>query len=572
MNSDGANIILMSWDMLHGNAALHGWWMSDVSFYTTELPEYVLLDAIRGLSPDVTHIAAALTYTLVLVLAALLAKGGCGGSKQSRATSGEGVARAAITAGIMLAPQLGAGIFILLLSVGHIGTAVPALAVWLLLDLARPRWYVPVIAGVVLAWAMVADSLVLVVAIVPLVIVATARAVRLVAGGTALRAAWYEMSLAGAAAAAIGVSWLGQQAIRAAGGFTLHPVPFSLAAAGQLGRHAVNVGDGLLTLFGANFGQLHSAAAVAFAIVHLAGLALVGWALCRVLRRPFAAGLVDQILVVAIIVNLVVYLFSSFSNGVLNGREIALVLPFGAALAGRSLGPRVRGTRLVPVLLAALAAYTAGLGYQLAQPVSPPANVRLASWLQQHHLSHGLSGYWQASVVTADSGGTVTIRALTTSAGRAGAVPVGGQALLVRPRHAGRQLRRAAGPARLLQLLGARQPGHRDVRAAGPDVPHRPVHRAGLAAEPAAAPCARLGAQPLRRSAAAEEILAGRESRGLLPAWAGKEICVRYRATVMTSDVAQTASGTSRASRRRGTPSTISTASRYTSMNARRSA
>ena len=41
VNSDGANIILMSWDMLHGNVALHGWWMSDVSFYTTELPEYV---------------------------------------------------------------------------------------------------------------------------------------------------------------------------------------------------------------------------------------------------------------------------------------------------------------------------------------------------------------------------------------------------------------------------------------------------------------------------------------------------------------------------------------------------
>ena len=184
VNSDGANIILMSWDMLHGNVALHGWWMSDVSFYTTRArPSTCSLDAIRGLSPDVTHIAAALTYTLALVLAALLAKGGCGGSKQGRATAGEGVARAAITAGIMLAPQLGAGVFILLLSVGHIGTAVPALAVWLLLDRARPRWYVPVIAGVMLAWAMVADSLVLVVAIVPLIIVATARAVRLVAGG-----------------------------------------------------------------------------------------------------------------------------------------------------------------------------------------------------------------------------------------------------------------------------------------------------------------------------------------------------------------------------------------------------
>jgi hypothetical protein len=418
VNSDGANIILMSWDMLHGNVALHGWWMSDVSFYTTELPEYVLLDAIRGLSPDVTHIAAALTYTLALVLAALLAQGGCGDGKQGRATAADGVARAAITAGIMLAPQLGAGIFILLLSVGHIGTAVPILAVWLLLDRARARWYVPVIAGVMLAWAMVADSLVLVVAIAPLIIVATARAVRVVAGGAALRDAWYEMSLAAAAAAAIGAAWLGQQAIRAAGGYTLHPVPFSLAPAAQLGRHAVNVGDSLLTLFGANFGHLHSAAAIAFAVVHLAGLVLVAWALCRVLRRPSAAGLVDQVLVVAILVNVAVYLFSSFSNGVLNGREIALVLPFGAALAGRSLGPRVRGTRLVPVLLALLAACSAALGYQLAQPVSPPANARLAVWLEQHHLSHGLSGYWQGSVVTADSGGAVTIRALTTSAGR----------------------------------------------------------------------------------------------------------------------------------------------------------
>jgi len=410
VNSDGANIILMSWDMLHGNVALHGWWMSDVSFYTTELPEYVLLDAIRGLRADVTHIAAALTYTLALVLAALLAKG--------RATAGEGVARAAITAGIMLAPQLGAGIFILLLSVGHIGTAVPILAVWLLLDRASARWYVPVIAGVMLAWAMVADPLVLVVAIAPLIIVATARAVRLVAGRTALRGAWYEISLAAAAAAAIGAAWLGQQAIRAAGGYTLHAVPFSWAPAAQLGRHAVNVGDSLLTLFGANFGHLHSPAAIAFAAVHLTGLALVAWALCRVLRRPSAAGLVDQVLAVAILVNVAVYLCSSFSNGVLNGREIALVLPFGAALAGRSLGPRVRGTRLVPVLLAALAAYTAALGYQLAQPVSPPANARLAVWLEQHHLSHGLSGYWQGSAVTADSGGAVTIRALTTSAGR----------------------------------------------------------------------------------------------------------------------------------------------------------
>ena len=32
MNSDSANILLMGWDLLHGNLLLHGWYMSDVSF------------------------------------------------------------------------------------------------------------------------------------------------------------------------------------------------------------------------------------------------------------------------------------------------------------------------------------------------------------------------------------------------------------------------------------------------------------------------------------------------------------------------------------------------------------
>ncbi|HTP17138.1 MAG TPA: hypothetical protein VMK13_15055, partial [Streptosporangiaceae bacterium] len=43
VNSDGASNVLQAWDMLHGNPVLHGWWLSDVSFYTTELPQYVLV-------------------------------------------------------------------------------------------------------------------------------------------------------------------------------------------------------------------------------------------------------------------------------------------------------------------------------------------------------------------------------------------------------------------------------------------------------------------------------------------------------------------------------------------------
>src|SRR3984893_9753198 len=72
-NSDSANIMLMSWDMLHGNVLLHGWYLSDVSFYPTELPQYAMLEGLLGLHVGTAHVAAAMTYTLVLIFAVLLA-------------------------------------------------------------------------------------------------------------------------------------------------------------------------------------------------------------------------------------------------------------------------------------------------------------------------------------------------------------------------------------------------------------------------------------------------------------------------------------------------------------------
>src|SRR6202021_1816528 len=74
-NSDESNTLLMAWDMLHGNVLLPGWYLSDVSFYTTELPHSVMLSAFIGLHTDTAHVAAAMTYTLVVVFAALLARG-----------------------------------------------------------------------------------------------------------------------------------------------------------------------------------------------------------------------------------------------------------------------------------------------------------------------------------------------------------------------------------------------------------------------------------------------------------------------------------------------------------------
>src|ERR1700761_2643257 len=261
-DSDQANLGLQAWDMLHGNLLLHGWVLSDVSFFTTELPQYLLLELINGLNPGTFHLAAAMTYTLALLLAALLGKG--------RATGGRGLAGALLAGGIMLAPQLGVGVFILLLTVGHFGTSVPLLVTWLVLDRARPHWYVPVLAGLLLAWASIADALVLLVGVAPLAVVALGRAAGALIARRGWRPAGYHLSLVVAAGAAAGIWATSAAALRALGGFTVHQVPFQAIAWSGLAAHARTTGLSMLAVFGANFQGVHGEPAVAFAVLHLA--------------------------------------------------------------------------------------------------------------------------------------------------------------------------------------------------------------------------------------------------------------------------------------------------------------
>ncbi|MFY9671591.1 MAG: hypothetical protein WAK44_26870, partial [Trebonia sp.] len=47
-NADGASTMLQAQAMLHGNLLLKGWWIADASFYTTELPEYMIVTALRA--------------------------------------------------------------------------------------------------------------------------------------------------------------------------------------------------------------------------------------------------------------------------------------------------------------------------------------------------------------------------------------------------------------------------------------------------------------------------------------------------------------------------------------------
>jgi hypothetical protein len=130
----------------------------------------------------------------------------------------------------------------------------------------------------------------------------------------------------------------------------------------------------------------------------------------------------------------VAYIPSTLADhSALNVREIAPVLPFGAVLAGRmlgdrllALGPMIRvrlprisrplSLRLIVIPLVLLFGwFSFGLFQQADTPAAADPFIGLEQFLEANNLSYGLGGYWEASVITVDTDGAVTIRAVSPS-------------------------------------------------------------------------------------------------------------------------------------------------------------
>ena len=454
LSSDGASNILQAQAMLHGNPLLRGWWTSDVSFYTTELPEYALAVAARGLSPDVVHICGALTYTLTVALAGLLARG--------RATGAAGLRRAGIAVAIMLAPSVLGGTEVFLENPDHFGTSVPILLVLLLLDWGEgrgdadaPRWYVPAAVCALLAWSQVGDELSLVAATVPIGAVGAFRlAVTLIRRRPRAELRW-DALLVAAALVSVAVARVAERALRAIGGFDQRPIPSTrLASLGQVPGNARLLSQSIVLLFGANKpGKPSQPLTISrhvplllSADLHVIGLVVAGAGLTAGIAAGFFGRLarpdgpdwdrVVQILVAAIGVTIAAGLFTTVMQSLSSAHEVAILLPLGAVLAGRTLPSSARrlvrpvvrrlaeartpSLRVATVTTAATVALAGWLAvgvseaaYGAAWPASPLPVQSVAAWLVAHHQRDGLAAYWQGTDTTVASGGRVLVAPVT---------------------------------------------------------------------------------------------------------------------------------------------------------------
>jgi hypothetical protein len=422
MDSDAANNALQGWDILHGNVLLHGWIIGDATYYTFELPLYVLVESVLGLHAAVAHVVSAITYVIVAVSAILLARIG------SRGPSAW--IRSGVVLAFLAAPMLsGPGVSVVVEKPDHTGTAAIMLLCFLLIDRAIGRRFMPVLLGVILVLGQIGDATVLYVAVPAVAVVSLYRIIfrRL---GLADRLRLPDTLTLVAAGLSVPLAMLVTSGVQHIGGYTMIAPRTGLAKSWtELGRNLSLTGKALRIVFGAFTPSCDSQQACIHAstALHMPGAPIgdiglaFGWLCIAAALYGFGtviftwtrASRADQLLAVAIVVNIAAYVFSTLPVKS-NARELIAVVPCAAVLAARALVPaRIQSVVRTRVLIAAAAAATVlPLAAAASVPASGGVEVPLAAWLRAHGLKYGLGSYWVSSSVTLQSGGHVDVRAV----------------------------------------------------------------------------------------------------------------------------------------------------------------
>ena len=404
-NSDGANNALQAWDLLHGNPLLHSWVLTDVSFYTFELPVIAFSELLVGLNNLASHIASALCYGIVAVSAVALAMTDSRGPAR--------LARCGVAIAMLAVPLLvWANVRITLGPPDHMGTPVFLLLSFLLIDRAPGKRYTAPLLCVILCAGQLSDSTVRFVAVPAIVAVCAYR----VLAARKIRVA--DTAIALAAIASVPLEYLVRAVMRHSGSFLVVAPPTHLAPLRQWPHNATLTSHAVRQLFGAVVtpGDPLGVAGTAFGSVCLLA-ALAG--LVKVIVTWRSASRAEQFLCMVIIVNIAAYQITTIPR-IFSAYEMSAVLPCGAVLAARALVPATISGLRRGRIAAAAAGVAALLPLAAAATVAPATGFgntngladTLVPWLEAHHLSYGLASYWNSSAITLQTGNKVALRTI----------------------------------------------------------------------------------------------------------------------------------------------------------------
>jgi hypothetical protein len=400
--ADAASIALQAQDLLHGNVLLHGWLTGDVTFYTFELPLFALAEAFLGLHAAAVQAAMAVIDLIVAACATAVAVTGSRGIARA--------GRAVVVIAVIGAPALvPADRYLPIGLPDHTGTTVFLLLGCLLVDRALSwRWTAPLLC-LLLCAGQLGDVTVRYVYVPAIALVCAL----VVARTRTLRSA--DTAIVAAALGSVPLSLAVRAVLRHLGAYQMVAPSTAIAPINSWAHNAAATWQELRTVFGAQAPGGLSAIDALFGWACLLAVAVgFGWTLWR----WRTAQRVDQVLVVAIAVNLGVYAISTMALRV-TPQELTGVPVLGAVLAARTLMPASLPRPWAAALAAPVfAAALVPLCLVATQPSAVPYRQPLAVWLQAHGLRHGLAMYWAAPQVTLLTSGEVQPRAVIAADGK----------------------------------------------------------------------------------------------------------------------------------------------------------
>ena len=398
--SDPANNALQAWDMLHGHLLLHGWILGDVTFYAFELPLIALVEIFFGLHTIAVHVAEALVYLIVTALAVMVAVTDSRGAAR--------VARAGVVAAVLAAPALiVSDMWIPLGFPDHTGTTVFFLVPFLLIDRVPDRWFTAPLVAILLCAGQISDVTVRYVAVLAIVVVCGYRVV--VSG----RFRSGDAANVVAAVVSVPLSLAVRAIMKHFGAYVMVSPKTRIAPIAHWPHNASLTWYAVRMLFGISGGPVaHPRPLGVGAVFGTCCLLLAVAGMIRVVWRWRTARRAEQLLLLVIVLNIVVYAISTLPTP-RTPHDLVVVLPAGAILGARALVPRRITGRLTALAAAGVATVAALLPLTWAAAARAPqipAYAVLATWLEEHGLHYGLGGYWDGSSVTLQSGGAVQVR------------------------------------------------------------------------------------------------------------------------------------------------------------------
>lgn len=437
-DSDGATIVLEGQAMAHGYPMLQHWGLSLDSFWTVDALWYLVGVVVTGVSPVLMHAVPAAMAAAVVVLGVVLAAEGHKGAAT--------LAGAATVVAVLALPSHALAIF-LLQGPLHVGTVLWCLVAFYFVRAGRFDWRWG-IAVVFLVAGLLGDFQTIALGVAPVGLAGVTAAAR-------TRDWRRAVPLVAAAVASFALYELLRHVARALGGFTIA----STNPHASLNQMLHNVKHGFheaLVMLGtgsAYFGLggeptalgytrvvitavvVFALVAAAFAVVWgvIAGRQTVVAGAGRSYTEPPAHArgrsrvepfVVDDLCLFGAIASGAAFCFLAFTATPQFARYLTAAIIFATILAGRMMTRAVSTLSSRALLgagavigLALLACYGAGEAYVLSQPEPPEPAAALSTWLEAHHLDHGIGAYWSASIVTVYSHGKVEVRPVVSPSG-----------------------------------------------------------------------------------------------------------------------------------------------------------